>query len=111
MPTSIRRGDQHASFDDSLPHLEPVRRRRACEEEVAGRARERTNAYGTTPPPLSGRVRAGYASRELERLARGLGEQAVALRKHGETSAAVKLERTSNELVALAQAMAANHRG
>jgi hypothetical protein len=111
MSTPLRRDGHHERPASTLGHIEaPVGRRPTCQEEIAGRARERTNAHGTTPPPIPRRERVGYASRELERLARGLSEEASGLRAHGEEHSANRLDRTSQELLALAQAMTASRR-
>jgi hypothetical protein len=111
MSTPLRRDGHHPQPEAPLAHLEATMGRRpTCQEEIAGRARERTNAHGTTPPPLPARERVGYASRELERLARGLVDEASVLRAHGEDTAADRLDRTSQELLALAHAMTASGR-
>ncbi len=114
MSTPLRREGQADSPASSLGHFDPdvgpIGRRPTSQEEIAGRARERTNAHGSPTVPVSGRERIGYASRELERLARGLAEQAIGLREHGEESAAERLDRTAEEMRALAQAMAASRR-
>ncbi len=106
MTTPLRRGALPTSANPHRPSEGSPGRKPTCQEEVAARARERTNAaYGSTSPPASARDRVGYASRELDRLAKRLAEQASGLREHGETRAADKLERTADELVALSQAI------
>lgn len=82
--------------------------RTPCQEEIAGRARERTNAYGSTPPPVSKPDRLGYAARELERIAHHLNEQASELRERGEVGAAETLDQSARDLVALGQAVTAS---
>lgn len=108
MSTPLHRDAEPEPGQRSLEHLEsPLARRPTCEEELAGRARERTNAHATTPPTAPARERVGYASRELERLARGLEEQSVGLRAQGDDAAAAKLDRTARELISLSHAIAA----